>query len=581
MNHKSGQEMDFFSFSSLEENVQTAIRKWSCNNPNIPRLAVTDLLHHLNPLFPSLPMTYTTLMKGDAYNKMIIPMYNGRYSQILNFNSALIKHLELIADLPDNISLNLNVDGIPLFNDSRKHHAYPILVQVCTHPSKVLCYGVYVSETNSNKMPPVNIFLENFVNELSILIKNGLVVKEKKITFTVKAFVCDAPARAALKKIVNHNSYNGCERCQQKGSYAGGHVALLETDAPKRTDQSFQVFSDPPHHTDNEVSILNKLGIGFVSTFVLDYMHLVCIGVMKRWLGRLKNSRKLEKKCHVSSHILAIINEHIKQISRMIPSEFSRKLSGGLDSLAHWKATELRIFLLYVGPIVLKNNLPKRQYTNFLYLCAAMRLLLTPGQNENLENIRLLLKTFIETAKTIFGKSFISYNVHAVLHLPDDYYNFGPLDNVSCFTFENYLGTVIKNRLTGRNKVLEQVSNNVFQENAQDQRIRINLNKKQIKVGHFFVRKNESHGRDNCIMIKTGDIAFIRDFTNDWFEIECFSHKENLFTHPVESKDIGIFLVKGPLIKSKISLSNIHSKMFLVPFQDNFIACQILHTSAA
>ncbi len=54
--------------------------------------------------------------------------------------------------------------------------------------------------------------------------------------------------------------------------------------------------------------------------------------------------------------------------------EFSRK-SRSLSELARWKATELREFLLYTGPIVLKNVLPKRLFEHFLLFHVAVKLL--------------------------------------------------------------------------------------------------------------------------------------------------------------------------------------------------------------
>lgn len=46
------------------------------------------------------------------------------------------------------------------------------------------------------------------------------------------------------------------------------------------TDETFRNMVYEEHQVD--VSPLNKLGVGLVSSFVLDYMHLVCLGVMRK-----------------------------------------------------------------------------------------------------------------------------------------------------------------------------------------------------------------------------------------------------------------------------------------------------------
>ncbi|KAG8173647.1 hypothetical protein JTE90_025291, partial [Oedothorax gibbosus] len=54
----------------------------------------------------------------------------------------------------------------------------------------------------------------------------------------IKAFVCDAPARAFLKCIKPYNGYYGCERCKQKGLYLG-RVTFPVSNSEKRIDRDF------------------------------------------------------------------------------------------------------------------------------------------------------------------------------------------------------------------------------------------------------------------------------------------------------------------------------------------------------
>lgn len=55
-----------------------------------------------------------------------------------------------------------------------------------------------------------------------------------------------------------------------------------EIDSPLRTDESFITMEQEEHHTGE--SILTRLKIGMISNVTIDYMHMVCLGIMKRLL---------------------------------------------------------------------------------------------------------------------------------------------------------------------------------------------------------------------------------------------------------------------------------------------------------
>lgn len=88
--------------------------------------------------------------------------------------------------------------------------------------------------------------------------------------------------RPFVKGIKGHSGYAGCEKCTQHGVFAN-KVTFPETNAPLRTDLSFDRQEDVLHHIgENPFSPLN---LGMVSCFPLDYMHLVCLGVTRRLIS--------------------------------------------------------------------------------------------------------------------------------------------------------------------------------------------------------------------------------------------------------------------------------------------------------
>ena len=50
-----------------------------------------------------------------------------------------------------------------------------------------------------------------------------------------------------------------------------------------------------------------------------------------------------------------------------------------------------------------------------------------------------LLNYFVETFEQIYGQYLVSSNIRGLIHLVDDFKQYGPLDNCSAFLFENYL----------------------------------------------------------------------------------------------------------------------------------------------
>lgn len=48
-----------------------------------------------------------------------------------------------------------------------------------------------------------------------------------------------------------------------------------------------------------------------------------------------------------------------------------------------------------------------------------------------------LLNYFVQNFEIIYGRHFMSYNVHWLLHISDSYENVRALDNISAFPFEN------------------------------------------------------------------------------------------------------------------------------------------------
>lgn len=94
----------------------------------------------------------------------------------------------------------------------------------------------------------------------------------------IDSVICDTPARAYVKCVKSFSGYHGSDKCTQNGTWIG-KMTYPETNAPLRTDASFANRDDEDHY--KGVSPLTQIQIGMVSQIPLEYMHLVCLGVMK------------------------------------------------------------------------------------------------------------------------------------------------------------------------------------------------------------------------------------------------------------------------------------------------------------
>lgn len=127
----------------------------------------------------------------------------------------------------ESLTLQMNIDGIPLFGSSTVSF-WPILGMIKELPGKSFVIGVYCG---SSKPKSLKEYLYDFVQEMKEVLTSGVDFDMNKYNVKLDAFICDAPARAFIKCIKGHSGYHGCERCVQKGLYVNGKVTFPELGA--------------------------------------------------------------------------------------------------------------------------------------------------------------------------------------------------------------------------------------------------------------------------------------------------------------------------------------------------------------
>lgn len=173
------------------------------------------------------------------------------------------------------------------------------------------------------------------------MLSNGLVINQELFQIRLKGFIADRPARSFLRCTKGHTGYCSCERCCVKGKMFMRRVIFNDVNCKKRTDESFRNKEDPQHHLPNQDSPLLKIaGVDMVNHFILDSMHLVCLGVLKKLLDLWCKGKN-----NLSKETLLTLSQRLINLSEQIPSDFQRT-TRSLGDLSKWKATEFRFFFV-------------------------------------------------------------------------------------------------------------------------------------------------------------------------------------------------------------------------------------------
>lgn len=345
------------------------------------------------------------------------------------------------------VKVTVSSDGLPIAKSSGGHF-YPICCSF-NNFKEVYLAGLWYGHM---KPDDCDLFLEDFVSEMNSLVETGIDVDGHHASIEMHLGIFDTVAKAMVLNVKGHSGYFSCSKCTEEGVKIGGRMTFPDCNAPLRTDDSFNQLSQEDHHHGS--TILSKLkSFKPVTNVVLDYMHLVLLGVLRTlmfmWIAGPKKVRQ-------GGQVLAQISQHMESLSEWVPCEFVRK-PRSLTFVKRFKATEWRMLLFYVGVIVL-SHLPQHLYQHFLVLHVAMTIYARPDLcYEYMDYAKEIVMFFLQTFKRLYGKEFIVHNFHNLCHLWLDVLNHGPLDSFSAFKFENFLQK-LKRMIRKGDKPIQQVA---------------------------------------------------------------------------------------------------------------------------
>uniref|UniRef100_A0A1B0GNF9 Transposase domain-containing protein n=1 Tax=Phlebotomus papatasi TaxID=29031 RepID=A0A1B0GNF9_PHLPP len=452
--------------------------------------------------------------------------------------------LPILKDNPHvhKISLQFHIDGLPISHSS-KASFWPIQFRVMELPDfppqiAAIFYG-------DSKPSSLDNYLSSTVTEIGNLIQNGIDVAERKVHVAVHCIICDSPARATVKGVVNFNHSVGCTKCTVVGEYyyKGHHMSYHNLNATKRTDQSFRQRLDADHH--KERSPFEKLPIDMISQFpIADSLHLFDLGIMKRMLkGWSYGSYNFRTKW--SGQEIDNISALLDESNLYIPKELHRKVRS-LKVINFWKGTEFRTFLLYLGISILRDYLDKEAYAHFLLLFTAVTIFTTEHYKHLYYVGHQIMTAFITGYIQLYGIDSIGSNIHNTLHVFDDVSNLGALESISSYAFESNLYRIKKMLKTGNNP-LSQIAKRLGERSLKE-------NKKQ-KITQFPILEKSN--------IFTSTFMLGPDVKNKWFltmendivgftdgliidgqiilKGDKFLKKDDVFIQPIKSSILNIY----------------------------------------
>lgn len=521
----------------------------------------------------NLPCSAKTLMKTPQSKiapKSVEPgeyIHFGIQNYFSNNNHTFLRNNEVI-------SIDIGIDGLKVFNSSSLC-LWPILGAITDRPNSIPfligCYCGYKQPGCSD------LYLKDFADEVDKLQKEGVTIGQntQKKKFEIRLFSCDSPARSFVTGVKYHQAFDGCSKCCQKGVRRSNRTVYSTSKSALRTDVSYKQRRDIDHHNKkyaNKITVLENIGIGMVSKFPLDPMHLCDLGVMKKIISYMIKNRCYGERINQK----AISQRLIMLIKPNIPSEFTRDCRS-LEHFSFWKATEFKQFLNYSGIVVFKDLVNDDVYHHFLLYFCAIRLLALPYTNEgNVEVADLMLIEFVEKFPIIYGDCSISHNVHNLLHLADCVKQFGPLSSFSAYKFECYMQQ-LKGNLHNSNKILQQLTNRQMERQA------LGLTNETNKFGEFSI--NPKQEKNSYCLMKSGESIKVLKISVENYEkcihgIVC-SNPTSFFKSPINSSILGI-LQYETLIETDIKKFPFNDRMykyFRIPFGNQFVLIPILHHS--
>ena len=211
------------------------------------------------------------------------------------------------------------------------------------------------------------------------------------------------------------------------------------------------------------------------------------------------------------------------------------------------------------------------------YLSIAIRILCSKSfsqVHELVDYAETLLKKFVEDFKKTYKNTSVVYNIHSLLHLPDDVRRLGPLDTFSAFNFENFLG-IMKRRIRSGSHPLAQISRRLSEISSSTLSEKtFNKSSKATKINKFSVIIGDM--KNSCMLFSDDSVGIIVKQTQDTLHVKKFVKKYPLFEKPISTSFLNLYRVPDKTKNVCKDKNDVKAKCFICPFSGDYAIIPIL-----
>lgn len=406
------------------------------------------------------------------------------------YQSMLKHHQEFF------LSVMLHTDGMPLYK-SKNCSAWPILGAILelppyarTRDDNMLLFGLWIGK----KKPNFDILCQKLVEQLTSLKNTGIRSSDhEQVKVLFPMLMGDMPALSTMVQFVEPHAFFACMFCEIRGVFNHrGHCIIypIDDDANLRSSETFRRCSELAHMMQGRIDRERTKGLKGSSAFidildvplphsvVIDAMHTVFLCHSKKLLIYYLSLISKENQSKVSEKLRSL--NYIHDILRRPRS---------ILNIHKWKASEVRVFMLYIGLPVLAEFLPEDQCGDLALYTTILRLLHDHWQNDKqkIDAVSFLLTVYIQKLSAKVDdqecpSNLLTITTHTQIHLPFQCRKFGRLDWLTNFVFESFLG-FLKGFIKGSSGAGDQIAF-AFESNFILSKMR---DSSKIQFGHFSI----------------------------------------------------------------------------------------------